>query len=47
MLYFWKPDENRWIELTDLGDRGISSITRLAVSPDGKWIAIVSTPAVK
>ena len=44
VLYFWRPDNDRWIELTDLGNRGLTSITRLAISPDGKWIAMVAVP---
>jgi len=47
-LYFWrKSDGERWIHLADLRKSGITAITRLAVSPDGKWIAIVSTPEAK
>jgi len=46
-LHFWKASEDRWFELADLGARGLAAITRLAVSPDGKWIAIVSTPSLR
>ena len=46
-LYVWTEADNRWSEITDLGKSGITAITRLAISPDGKWIAIVSTPAMK
>lgn len=47
-LFIWtERDSDRWIEIADLGKSGVSAITRLAVSPDGKWIAIVSTPAAK
>ena len=46
-LYAWIPAEgDRWIPLADFKKFGITAITRVAVSPDGKWIAIVSTPAV-
>ena len=45
-LYIWRPREDRWIEVADLRKSGVTEITRLAVSPDGKWIAVVSTPAV-
>jgi dipeptidyl aminopeptidase/acylaminoacyl peptidase len=34
-----------WREVADLASAGLSSITRLAVSPDGKWLAIVAMPA--
>lgn len=46
-LFMWHEDEDRWIEIADLGSSGVKAITRLAVSPDGKWIAIVSTPPAK
>jgi dipeptidyl aminopeptidase/acylaminoacyl peptidase len=42
-LFLWADDH--WLEIANLGDLGIAAITRLAISPDGKWIAIVSTPA--
>ena len=44
-LFRWTADEDRWIEIADLNGAGVTAITRLAVSPDGKWIAIVATPA--
>jgi len=31
-----------WEKLTDFSDYGISRITRLAVSPDGRWLAMVA-----
>ena len=34
-----------WETVGDLGPRGIRGITRLAVSPDGLWIALVGIPA--
>ncbi len=44
-LSFWaEHNDDRWIEFADLSKAGITAITRVAVSPDGKWIAIVSTP---
>jgi len=46
-LFMWLESEDRWSELGDLGSSGVKAITRLAVSPDGKWIAIVSTPPAK
>jgi Tol biopolymer transport system component len=46
-LFIWRASEDRWIEVADLRKSGVVDITRLAVSPDGKWIAIVSTPAQK
>jgi hypothetical protein len=45
-LFGWtEAGDDRWIAIGDLASSGITAITRLAISPDGKWIAIVSTPA--
>lgn len=45
-LFFWaERNDDRWIEAADLKKDGVTAITRLAISPDGKWIAIVSAPA--
>lgn len=40
-------DDDRWVTFADLKKEGLRAITRLAVSPDGNWIAMVSDPAVK
>ena len=40
-------DDDRWYEFADLKKEGLRAITKVAVSPDSKWIAIVSDPAVK
>jgi hypothetical protein len=40
-------DDDRWVVFADLKKDGLRAITQLAVSPDAKWIAIVSDPAVK
>lgn len=40
-LYVWKRG-GTWTEITDLASYGISSITRLSLSPDGKKLAVVS-----
>jgi dipeptidyl aminopeptidase/acylaminoacyl peptidase len=37
--------DGNWTEIADLSKYGLTSITRLAVSPDGKWLAIVALPA--
>jgi dipeptidyl aminopeptidase/acylaminoacyl peptidase len=34
--------EKQWEEIADLAAKGLSRITRIAVSPKGNWIAIVS-----
>jgi dipeptidyl aminopeptidase/acylaminoacyl peptidase len=33
-----------WKQVADLAQAGVTGITRLAVSPDGRWIAIVGVP---
>ena len=40
-------DDDRWVEFADLKKEGLRAITKVAVSPDSKWIAIVSDPVVK
>lgn len=35
---------NEWFEVADLSEKNISNITRMAVSPDGKYLAIVAIP---
>jgi len=44
-LFFWEESTDRWVEVADLAKAGVANITRLTVSPDGRWIAIVSQPA--
>ena len=42
-LYKFDPDrDSKWIEIGDLSNSGLSSITRLAVSPKGDKIAVVA-----
>jgi len=43
-LFAWRPGETGWTEIADLSASGLTNITRLAVSPDGRWIAIVAEP---
>jgi len=51
-LMMWKPGPSTgsgqagWTEIADLTKQGVENITRLTVSPDGRWIAIVSQAAV-
>lgn len=43
VLYRWEPgEEGGWRQVDDLADRGLASITRLAVSPDGEKVALVA-----
>ena len=45
--FFFEPQTDDWFQFADLDKAKVRSITRLAVSPDAKWIAIVSYPVVK
>lgn len=42
VLYEWNRGRKRWDARADFSSRGISSISRLAVSPDGRWLAFVA-----
>jgi len=41
-LFLWREGTSGWTEIADLGRQGVQNITRLTVSPDGKWMAIVA-----
>lgn len=42
-LYQWHPSRDKnWQEVADFAEAGLSSITRLAVSPKGDWLALVA-----
>ncbi len=43
-LVSWKPGTTDWQDAIDLAPAGLSRISRLAVSQDGKWLAIVAVP---
>jgi len=44
VLYSYRPGkDNDWIQETDLSAAGIKQITRIAISPNGEWLALVST----
>ncbi len=43
-LVSWKPGTKDWVDAIDLAPAGMSRISRLAVSQDGKWLAIVAVP---
>jgi hypothetical protein len=36
---------SRWIPVADLRRYGVKNVSRLAVSPDGKWLSFVAEPA--
>jgi len=45
-LFRWRAGESEaWEEMADLSSAGILGITRIAVSPEGGWIAVVGTDA--
>lgn len=37
-----RPEDAEWTLLADLADTGVSGITRLATSADGRWLALVA-----
>lgn len=42
-LFKYKPGKDKeWQEVADFSGKGINKITRLAVAPDGRWLALVS-----
>lgn len=45
VLHRWREGDDGWEQVSDLADHGIQSANRIAVSPDGKRIAIVGLPA--
>jgi WD40 repeat protein len=45
-LLRWRPDVAGWQEVANLRSHELEGVTRIAVSPDGKWIAMVAPDAV-
>jgi hypothetical protein len=43
-LLAWRRGATSWSEFADLAGEGITDVTRLAVSADGKWLAAVALP---
>lgn len=41
-LFLWREGAAGWVEIADLSRQGVVNITRLTISRDGKWIALVS-----
>lgn len=41
-IYILNPAVKKWVHLADLKNEGITGITRVAISPDGKKLAIVA-----
>lgn len=46
-LFVWREGASGWTEIADLGRQGVQNITRLTVSRDGKWIAIVAQASAR
>lgn len=44
-LMRWRPGDTEWTEAANLAAYGLRSVTRLAVSPNGRWIALVTADA--
>lgn len=46
-IWLWRASEHtgRWSEIADLTTYGLRNISRLALSPDHAWLAIVAEPA--
>ena len=44
-LVSWKPGTTSWQDAADVAPAGLTRISRLAVSQDGKWLAIVAVPS--
>jgi WD40 repeat protein len=43
-LRLWRAGTAGWVTLGDYADAGLTNISRLAVSPNGKWLAVVAIP---
>jgi dipeptidyl aminopeptidase/acylaminoacyl peptidase len=44
-LLFWRVKAPVWKDASDFAAAGLTNLSRLAVSPDGKWLAIVAVPS--
>lgn len=44
-LVLWRTGDAGWRTVADLATSNLTNITRLAVSPDGKWLALVAVPS--
>jgi dipeptidyl aminopeptidase/acylaminoacyl peptidase len=43
-LVLWQTGETGWRTVADLAASNLTNITRVAVSPDGRWLALVAVP---
>lgn len=46
-IYQWNRGRQRWDQRADYSALGVSTITRLAASPDGRWLAFVADRPVQ
>lgn len=46
-IFWWKEGAADWTPLGDLSAAPVANISRLAVSPDGRWLAFVAEPRVE
>lgn len=44
-IHWWRPGRDGWTPLVDLAPAGVRNVSRMAVSPDGRWLAFVGVPA--
>ena len=42
-LFRWSPDSDGWQAFANLGEHGLTGVTRVSVSPDGKKLAVVGS----
>lgn len=42
-LHAWRRGDKEWRVVADLAARGVRGVSRLAVSPKGDWLALVSS----
>jgi hypothetical protein len=42
VVFAWNRSRRTWDAIGDLGARGVQGITRMAVSPDGRTLAVVA-----
>lgn len=43
----WSDGAAGWTEVADVASAGLTKVTRLSASPDGKWLALVAEPQSK
>ena len=46
-VFSWKEGDAEWTPVGDLAAAPIGNLSRLAVSPDGRWLAVVGEPVAR